>query len=145
MRVAAIHGEFDAVHTLLRHGARIELSIATALGRVDEARRLLPTATAAERHWAMAVASQFAQTEILRTLLDAGEDPNRYNPLGGHSHGTPLHQAAGYGYLNMVRLLIERGARLDLRDTLWEATPREWAQHEGRTEVEQYLRTQEQT
>jgi hypothetical protein len=36
--------------------------------------------------------------EIVRLLLDAGEDPNRYNPVGGHSHTTPLHQAAGGGH-----------------------------------------------
>ena len=143
MRVAAIHGEFDAVHALLRLGARMDLSIATALGQVDEVRRLLPNADAEDRHWAMAVASQFGSVAIVRILLDAGEDPSRYNPVGGHSHGTPLHQAAGFGHLEVVRLLVERGARLDLKDTLWHATPAEWAAHEGKSEVEAYLREQE--
>ena len=31
--------------------------------------------------------------EIVRLLLDAGEDPNRYNLEGNHAHSTPLHQA----------------------------------------------------
>ena len=48
--------------------------------------------------------------EIVRVLLDAGEDPNRFNPVGGHSHSTPLHQAAGNGHLDVVKLLVERGA-----------------------------------
>jgi len=76
-------------------------------------------------------------------LLDAGEDPNRYNPLGGHSHSTPLHRAAVAGHLDVVRLLVERGAMLDWKDTLWQATPAEWARHEDRTEIEAYLRAQE--
>jgi ankyrin repeat protein len=73
-------------------------------------------------------------------LLDAGEDPNRYNPVGGHSHTTPLHQAALGGHEEVVRLLVERGARLDMKDVLWGATPADWAEHEGRTEIEAYLR-----
>jgi ankyrin repeat protein len=75
-------------------------------------------------------------------LLDAGEEPNRYNPLGGHSHSTPLHRAAVAGHLDVVRLLVERGAR-HWKDILWQATPAEWARHEGRTEIEAYLRAQE--
>jgi hypothetical protein len=142
-RVAAIFGEFDSVNALLRRGARVRLSHAAAMGKVEEARRLLPDADAEDRHWAMALASQFGHVEIVRMLLDAGEDPNRYNPLGGHSHGTPLHQAAGYGHFDMVRLLLERGAKLDWKDTMWAATPADWAQHEGKTEVEAYLREQQ--
>ena len=76
-------------------------------------------------------------------LLDAGEDPNRYNPVGGHSHSTPLHQAAAANHRDVVRLLVERGAKLDRKDTLWHATPTEWARHEGRAEIEAYLRSQE--
>jgi ankyrin repeat protein len=76
-------------------------------------------------------------------LLDAGENPNRYNPSGAHSHSTPLHQAALGGHNEIVRLLVERGARLDLKDVLWQGTPADWAQHEGRTEVEAYLRTEQ--
>ena len=76
-------------------------------------------------------------------LLDAGEDPNRYNPVGGHSHSTPLHQAAAAGNKEMVRLLVERGVRLDMKDILWHGTPAGWAAHEGKSEIEQYLRAQE--
>ena len=76
-------------------------------------------------------------------LLDAGEDPNRYNPVGGHSHSTPLHQAALAGHLDVAQLLVERGARLDLKDVMWQGTPADWAQHQGNTEVEAYLRAQD--
>ena len=118
-----LHGEFDAMNALIGRGARIDLPVAAALGRIEDARRLLPGADTEDRHLALALASQFGHVEIVRLLLDAGEDPNRYNPVGGHSHSTPLHQAAGSGHDEVVRLLVERGARLDLKDILWRAHP----------------------
>jgi hypothetical protein len=42
-----------------------------------------------------------------------------------------------------VKLLVEHGAKLDMRDTIWNATPAEWARHEKRSEIEAYLREQE--
>lgn len=140
IHAAALHGEMDALNALIQRGVRIDLPVAAALGRIDDFRRLLPASSAEERHLAMALAAQYGHVEIVRVLLDAGEDPNRYNPVGGHSHATPLHQAAGAGNLEMVRLLVERGARLDLKDVLWHGTPADWAGHEGKTEIEEYLR-----
>ncbi len=142
VQVAALHGEFAAVNALIGRGARIDLPVAAALGRVDDARRLLGGAKSEDRHLALAMAADFGHVEIVRLLLDAGENPNRYNPVGGHSHATPLHQAAGGGRAEVVRLLVGRGARLDLKDTLWQGTPADWARHAGRTEIESYLRAQ---
>jgi ankyrin repeat protein len=121
----------------------VSLSIAGVLGGVQDARILLRSADASERHLALAVASQKGNIEIVRLLLDAGEDPNRYNPMGSHSHSTPLHQAALYGHEDVVRLLIERGASVHTKDLLWRGTPADWAKHEGRTEMEALLRKYE--
>ena len=134
-RVAAIYAQLDAIHALLRAGARFTLPLATIMGRVEDARRLIAEADDDDRQWAMAIAAQYGDVEIMRLLLDAGVDPNRYNPLGGHSHSTPLHQAAGSGHLASVRLLVERGANLDWKDTMWDATPAGWAQHEGKPKL----------
>lgn len=140
---AALHGETEALHALIGRGAQIDLPLAAALGRMDDFRRLLPSADAESRHLALALASQYGQVESVRLLLEAGEDPNRFNPVGGHSHTTPLHQAAGAGYEELVRLLLEHGAKLDIRDVLWHGTPADWARYAGRTELEAYLRAQE--
>ena len=140
IHAAALHGEFEAVNGLIGRGARIDLPVAAALGRVEDARGLLSAASSEDRHLALTLAADFGHVEIVRLLLDAGEDPNRYNPVGGHSHTTPLHQAAGRGHDEVVRLLVERGARLDLKDILWRATPADWARHAGRIEIEEYLR-----
>jgi ankyrin repeat protein len=138
-----LHGEFEAVNALIKRGARIDLPVAAALGRVEEAPGLLLDANCEDRHLALSLAATFGQVEIVRLLLDAGEDPNRYNPVGGHSHTTPLHQAAGAGHDQVVRLLVEHGARLDIKDLLWHATPADWARHAGKEELEAYLRTRD--
>ena len=83
------HGEFDAADALLRRGARVDLPVAAALGLVEDARRLLSAANPEDRHRALALSAQFGHTEIVHMLLDAGEDPNRYNPPGFHAHSTP--------------------------------------------------------
>ena len=141
MPPALAHGEFEAVNALVRNGARTDMPVAAAMGRVEDARGLLAAAGREERHRALALAAQFGHAEIVRLLLDAGEDPNRYNPMGAHSHSTPLHQAALAGHYGVVSLLVERGgARLDLKDTMWQSTPEGWATHAGETDIAEYLR-----
>jgi len=140
LQTAVLHGEFEAVHQLSRLGAKPDLAILAALGKTEEFLRHLPLSDPGQRHLALALAAQYGHAEIVRALLDAGEDPNRYNPPGAHSHSTPLHQAALAGHLAVVKVLVEREARLDIKDVMWQGTPADWAQHEGRTAVETYLR-----
>ena len=138
---ATVLFEIEAAKALLHCGAHLTLPLAAALGNLDDARPLLPHATKDQRHLAFAVAAQYGQTEIVRMLLDFGEDPNRFNPVGGHSHSTPLHQAAGNGHLETVKLLVSRGAKTDVKDILFGGTPAGWANHAGRKDVEAYLRS----
>jgi len=140
---AVLHGEFDALSALLARGAEMSLPVAAAFGRVEDVRSLLGKSGPDKRHLALALASQFGQAEIVRLLLDAGEDPNRFNPVGGHSHSTPLHQAAGNGHMEVVKLLVARGARLETKDILFGGTPAGWANYAGKTNVNEYLRSLE--
>jgi len=131
LSTALVFGMIDAAKFLAKRGARIDLPAAAGLGGVDDAARLLPSADAETRHLALSLAAQHGHAEIVRLLLDAGEDPNRYNPEGHHAHATPLHQAVLGGHEAVVRLLVERGARLDIRDTIWQGTPLGWAVYGG--------------
>jgi hypothetical protein len=138
---ALVFGYSDTAQALARRGARVDtVAAAAGLDRVEDVHRLLPRATAAERHVAMALAAQLGHVEIVRALLDAGEDPNRHYPQGAHAHSTPLHQAAAGGREDVVRLLVERGARLDIRDTIYNATPLGWAEYCAQPEIATYLR-----
>ena len=143
LHAAALHGEDESLRALLRRGAAIDLPVAAALNLTEEFTRMLHGSNSQDRHLALALAAQFGHMAIVRMLLDSGEDPNRYHPPGGHSHATPLHQAAGAGHAELVHLLVERGARIDMKDVLWQATPADWARHEGKLEIAAYLRARE--
>jgi ankyrin repeat protein len=141
LMTALAFGYLDTAQTLARRGAPADhLAAVAGLGRSKEVSRLLPEADEQSRHCALALAAQHGHTEVVRMLLDAGEDPNRYNPDGFHAHSTPLHQATCAGHLDVVILLVDRGARLDIRDTIYNATPLSWAIHCQRPMVEKYLR-----
>ena len=65
----------DAAKALVRRGARIDFSTAAGLGLEDQATRRLPGADAEARHRGLSLAAQEGHVEIVRMLLDAGEDP----------------------------------------------------------------------
>jgi hypothetical protein len=140
MQPALVHGEWEAVAALVRRGARVDLIGAAATGQIQAARETLSSADGEQRHLALALAAQHGHADIVGLLLDAGQNPNRYNPAGAHAHSTPLHQAAIAGHLEVVRLLVERGARLDIRDIQYGGRALEWADHGGRSEVVEYLK-----
>ncbi len=136
VRTALLFGFIEAAAAVVAHGARVDsLPIAAGLGDMARVRELLPTADHDELQAALALAAHNDRVAIVAVLLDAGADPNAFNPEGMHAHATPLHGAAGSGYVRLVALLLSRGARTDIRDTLWDGTPHGWAEHGGQYEV----------
>ena len=98
VQVALVETLLDGGAAIEGRGARVDnLAAAAGLGRVADAREFLPAADGESRHRALALSAQYGHEDIVRLLLDAGEDPSRYNPEGNHSHSTPLHQAAWLG------------------------------------------------
>ena len=143
---ALAFGFLDTAQALARRGApRHGLAEAAGLGELEDAMRLLPGADSPTRHIALALAAQHGHAAVVRLLLDDGEDPDRYNPDGFHRHSTPLHQAVWSNHFDVVRLLVERGARLDLRDTIHDGTPYDWAAYGGRKEIAEYLAGRQDT
>ena len=142
LMTALAFGYLDTARTLARRGAPLDTLPAVAgLGRLDDSRRLLPHASPHDRHVALALAAQHGHAEIIRLLLDAGEDPNRLNPDGFHPHSTSLHQAICAGHADVVKLLVERGAHLDIRDTIYQGTPLGWAIYCEKPDIADYLRS----
>lgn len=136
--VALAHWVLEPIELLLSRGHPLTASMAAALGRTAELAWLLERASAAERQEAFGLAVINRQVEAARVCLDAGADVNAFLPV--HKHSTPLHQAAIHNDVVMLRLLIERGADTEVRDTLWNGTPLGWAVHNKRVEAEAYLR-----
>lgn len=138
---ALAFGYRDTAEALAKRGGALnDVAAAAGLGRVKETERLLPEADSERRQIALALAAQHGHTKVVQLLLDAGADPGRHNPDGYHSHSTPLHQAVWANHEDVVRLLVERGARLDIQDTIYRATPLGWAIYGERTSIAEYLR-----
>src|SRR5438270_9310632 len=126
---------------LAKRGAPADsLPAVAGLGRVAETARLLPGADAPTRHISLALAAHLGHADVVRALLDAGEDPNQFCPEGFHSHATPLHNAISAGRESVVRLLLDRGARTDIRDTIFDGTPLDWAVYCKQPEIAEELR-----
>lgn len=131
------HGQTDVIEWLVARGQPLDAATAAGLGRIDRLGALLAAASEEERQDALAMAVINRQPEATRLALEAGADPNRFMPV--HAHSMPLHQAAGEGDLETMRLLIDAGARLDVRDRLWRGTPMGWAIHGGQEKAQALL------
>lgn len=109
MIYAATNGRIDAMQMLLDFGARID-------GKVYGTTALLRAAWKGRR-------------EAMDWLLDHGADIDIQGWLGGHAKGaTALHIAASNGDVELVRRLLARGAKAAVRDSLYQSTPRGWAE-----------------
>ena len=82
-------------------------------------------------------ASGHGRTECVRWLLDHGADPQR--TAAQWPGATALHSAAWFDRRDTVELLVERGARCDVRDLQHDGTPGDWAAHHGNREVAEWL------
>src|SRR5256714_3772180 len=141
LMTALAFGYVATAERLAKRGAPMDdLPAAAGLGRVEGTIRLLPTADGRRRHVALALRAQHGPAEVVGVLLDAGEDPNRYNPDGFHSHSTPLHQAIASDRPDVVRVLLERGARTDIKDAIYQGTALDWAVYCERPAIAEELR-----
>jgi ankyrin repeat protein len=137
--ITLAHRELQPIQALLDAGHPMTVTIAAAMGRTDRLAELLATASADEIQTALGMAAINGQNEAARIALDAGADPNGFLPV--HRHCVALHTAILDENLELMQLLIARGARTDIRDTLWNSTPLGWAMHQGKEKARIYLET----
>jgi ankyrin repeat protein len=130
-------GQGDVADVLARHGASTALSPAdeflAACRRADRAAAEgllaadpgLAGRLTAEDHRVLTGAADHGHTEAVRLMLDLGFPPGARSEQDNGA--TALHLAAAAGSPGTVRLLLERGADIEVRDSAWNSTPLEWA------------------
>lgn len=139
-RLAVRHGRADLADLLQRHGAR---DTATAIDRLLDAclradrqavnRLLLDHPGLTDRltdadHAALVRAADHGNADAVGLMLDLGFPIDTRTHEDGDGNGaTALHAAAGAGSVHVVRLLLDRGADIDARDTTWHSPPLHWA------------------
>ena len=82
-------------------------------------------------------AASFGLFEVVRIILDT-EKGLDINALGGRVHATALHVAVYRDHINVVRLLLERGAEPNIPNDIGES-PMYWAGLNGNGEMQALL------
>lgn len=137
---ALAHREVEAAELLIESGARMTLLAAVCLDGKAEIDRLFEDSDPESRHAALAGAALFGNTDGLAALIGKGIDTDAYGPVWFHPHATALHHAVDSGRLDAVRVLVDAGASLEIRDRIYGGTPLDWAEHLGRPEIADFLR-----
>jgi beta-lactamase regulating signal transducer with metallopeptidase domain/ankyrin repeat protein len=98
---AVDHGQCDMIKLLLKHGGSY--------------------AHGANGQTPLDRATVFGTLDVVKTLLDAGanvdglDDPADMKLLDDPAHGTPLRDAVLNEHFDIARLLVQRGARVDIQ------------------------------
>lgn len=135
---ALAFGYKETAETLVRRGAKItNVVVAASLGRLDLVREWaidkdtlshetefkvpywvhIPTAAPDQIARAMVVACRFGRAEVARFLIELGVAADSAD----HDNMTALHWASASGLLDIMDMLLARGAQLEVRNT-WGGT-----------------------
>jgi Ankyrin repeats (3 copies) len=126
---ALVNGHVAAAERLLERGAPLTLATAVGVGRLDDIPRLAASTSTRDKQMALVLAALNGRAEgIVRLLQVGGVDVNAVSK-DLYSHATPLHHAVCSGSLDAVKVLVNAGAKLTARDTIYRGTPLGWAEH----------------
>jgi ankyrin repeat protein len=108
---ALANGCPEAAIALVERGARVDdVVVAAGVGRLDLVRHLAAASTTAQLERALVMAARYGALDVVEHLLDRGVD------VGASDGMTALHEAAGSGRLDVMAMLIARGAPLETRN-----------------------------
>lgn len=151
MRLAAHDGKQDQVSSLIEAGTKVDavdpdghtaLMFAAFNGHSDIVLQLLEEGAELDlRDFMGRTALLYASTgpfpETVKILLDKGAQPN---VVDSDEHFSPLMHAAAEGHLHVVKVLLEYGADLSLKDVDGDDAE-SFARQAGHQEVADYLRS----
>lgn len=127
---AAFHGHWRLAQFLIEQGA--------------DPNHTLPDTGETPLHAALCAPNRPAYDHVVRVLLAGGADPRLKTKPSAETgcfmrdartaSETPLHRAAAFGSEEVIRMLVEAGARIDARDMNGD-TPLTWASWHRRPDV----------
>jgi len=133
LTAALANGRGEAAEYLATCGARLDLEGACGVGRLDMVKgyfkqdgSLKGKATKKQMKDGFAWACEYGRTKVAEFLLDQGMEIDAR--LRNHGN-TGLHWAAFCGHADLVKLLLTRKARLDIKDESFDGPPLGWALH----------------
>jgi len=138
---ALVNGNFAAAEYLVQRGAALSLSTALCIGKWKEADLLAVDAKDDEKQLSLVLCSLNGKAEGVKRAISYGvhvSEPSR----DLYSHATPLHHATGSGSLDTVKVLVEGGAKMDIRDSVHDGTPLDWAEYLKKEDIALYLKEQ---
>jgi hypothetical protein len=125
------NGRGEAAAYLAKRGARLDLEGAAGVGRLDvvksffhEDGSLKANATREQMKSGFNWACEYGWPGVVDFLLQRGIDVGER-----HRGETGLHWAAHGAHVEIVNLLLERKAPVDVEDERWSGTPLQWAFH----------------
>ncbi|MBS0264568.1 MAG: ankyrin repeat domain-containing protein [Planctomycetes bacterium] len=149
----AYYGDVSAIKFLVRHGESLQtlgdnydLNGAVFHGyprlcqylieQGADVNHPLPETGESPLHAALCTADRKAHDQVLRLLLEQGANPNCVTRPGVETEGfmrdirtraeTPLHRAAAFGTEATIQMLLDAGARVDVKDMHGDS-PLTWA------------------
>jgi hypothetical protein len=125
------NGRGDAAVFLAQRGARLDLEGACGVGRLDVVRQFvdasglpLDPATESQLRSGFNWACEYSKPEVVEFLLRLAIDLRSI-----HRGETGLHWAALHAHTAIVRMLLDAGFDVDVKDERWGSTPLGWAIH----------------
>lgn len=124
------NGQPEAAKFLASKGAPLDIESAAGLNRLEEVKRYAPQATVGELESALLYACGYGGLDTARYLVEQGVNPGAEDD----QDQTALHWAAWAPHLDIIRLLLDRGASVKAKERRFQATPLDnvlWAWNKG--------------
>lgn len=136
---ALVNGNFDAAEHLIKRGDTLSLPAALLFSMWEEADDLARTAEYDLKQFSLILSALYGRYQAIERVIGYGVDINKPSQQL-YSHATALHHAVWSGSLDAVKVLINAGARVDIKDTVHESTPLDWAEYGRKENISHYLR-----
>ena len=151
---ALANGNPDAAWQLIRRGGKLTLAAAAGIGfervgmgSAEAVDGMIASADKREKQLALVVAAFYGRADVLEKLIGAGADPEtgQGRMRGMDLDAYPDDVAVGFirmracsfiregisrlGSLAAVKVLVEAGADVGMKDHIYEGTPLDWADY----------------